>query len=138
MKKIIILAISLLFLNCSKDTSVNSSSFNVIPILGKWQYVEKLDYYPPGPYLITNGPIINLKADFTFTSNELPNYTNGTYTVSTDSIISLKYISANNSIISLKKVSSFSANELILDNDYTGSGACTEGCAERYEKFTTP
>jgi len=140
MKKVILISILFLtFINCSENSKTESLTFNISRILGKWQYVEELDYNPPGPYLITNGPIIDLNSDGTFTSNEIINYPNGIYTVSLDSIITLTYLSnASNYIIKQKKINFFSNTQLILDNDYSGSGGCVEGCAERYEKITTP
>lgn len=139
MKKIILILVSITtFISCTKNDTEEIIK-NTIPkeLIGKWQYVEELDYNPPGPYLITNGIIINLKADGTFNSTlyDNSNNINGTYTISTDSIIT--YNNEINNIIQIKKqkLSSYSANELILDNDYLGSGACTEGCAERYSKL---
>ena len=76
----------LVFFNCS-DSNDKQTPFDITLIIGKWQYVEYLDYDPPGPYLIDNGPIIELKADGTFVSPEVPNYPNGTFKVSSDSII---------------------------------------------------
>ncbi len=135
MKKVIILCLLIITsINCSDNSSISTPSFNVSPILGKWQYVEELDYNPPGPYLITNGPIIDLNSDGTFTSNELTNYSGGTFTVSMDSIISLKYISNTNTYTKLKKINLYNDNKLILDNDYLGTGGCVEGCAERYSR----
>jgi hypothetical protein len=140
MKKIILIAMLFLtFINCSDNSNNNkTTAFNVSSIKGKWQYVEELDYNPPGPYLITDGPTIELYSNGTFISNEIANYPNGTFTVSTDSVITLSYQSNVDTYIKLKKITSISNTGLILDNDYSGSGACTEGCAERYEKITTP
>ncbi|WP_298397887.1 hypothetical protein [Flavobacterium sp.] len=135
MKKITTFTILFLaIISCTDNSTVASPTFNVTPILGKWQYSERLDYNPPGPYLIANGPIIDLKSDGTFTSNELTNYNGGTYTVSIDSILSLTYISSTSSYTWKKKIYQIDSNELFLDLDYLGTGSCTEGCAERYTK----
>lgn len=136
MKKIILISLLAFTLaDCTGNDSENTDpQFDVSPILGKWQYVEELDYNPPGPYLITNGPIIDLNPDGTFTSNEIANYPNGTYTVSIDSIITLKYVSNTDIYIKKKKIRFYSDDELILDNDYQSTGQCTEGCAERYSR----
>ena len=133
MKKIFLpLLLFIVLISCSEDKK--SELFDLKPILGKWQYVETLDYNPPGPYIITDGPIIEFKSDGSFTSNQNVNFPGGTYTVSTDSIISFNFISNIENSINKKKIILNSDNELILDNDYSGSGACTEGCGERYEK----
>ena len=140
MKKIFLISIlSLSFINCSdnakeENTPITPSTFDVSKIRGNWQYVEELDYNPPGPYLITDGPILHLKADGTFTSTQNPNYSNGLYTVSSDSIITLNYISDSDIYIKKKKINYLTTNEIILDNDYLWSGVCTEGCAERYSR----
>ena len=136
MKKIFLISILYIaFINCSDNTNNSSPSFDVSPIIGKWQYAEELDYNPPGPYLITNGPTIDLNSEGTFISTEITNYPNGTYTISADSIITLKYISNSDNYIKQKKIIFYSADEMILDNDYLGSGACVEGCAERYSRI---
>lgn len=140
MKNIILIVVTtLMFISCSDNSNNNESPiFNLSSIEGKWQYVELLDYNPPGPYLVTDGPIIEFNSDGTFTSNEISNYPNGTFTVATDSVITLTYQSNTDIFVKLKKITFFSNTGLVLDNDYSGSGACTEGCAERYEKITTP
>jgi hypothetical protein len=141
MKKIFILPILFLaLLSCSKSKNdevvVNP---NILAIQGKWQYVEDLDYNPPGPYMITNGYILEIKADGTFTSNESPAYSGGTYTFSTNDIVDFTYTSTTSAnYISRKKITSFSANELILSGDLSPNGSgCIEGCASRYSKITT-
>ncbi|MFY7741939.1 MAG: hypothetical protein ACOVQR_04780 [Flavobacterium sp.] len=136
MKKIIFIPILTLFLlNCS-DNNNQLTSFDITPILGKWEYVEYLGYDPPGPYLIDNGPIIELKADGTFVSPEVPNYPNGTFSVSSDSIIT--FTSRLNATTYSKKqiINFYSETEMILDIDLSPPGqiGCIEGCAERYAK----
>lgn len=136
MKKITFIPILTLFLlNCS-DNNNQLTSFDITPILGKWQYVEYLDYDPPGPYLIDNGPIIELKADGTFVSPEVPNYPNGTFSVSSDSIITFTSQVNATTFTKKQKINIYSETEMILDNDLSPPGqiGCIEGCAERYTK----
>lgn len=124
-------------MSCSRNED-NSKSFDTSRILGKWQYVEALAFdpdNPDGPNLITDGPITDFKSDGTFNTSNTPYATNGTYTVSNDSILELNYSPGNSSDYYYKKITVITNNNLILDNDYTSSGACTEGCAERYSKI---
>lgn len=138
MKKIILIPVLLFVLiGCTKSTNEEiSNNLNIVAILGKWQLIENLDYNPPGPYIITNGPIIEINADGTFISNEFTGYPNGTYTFSAENIIDLKYLSNTDFFIKQKKIKSYTSTELILDNDLSPNGVigCTEGCAERYSK----
>lgn len=137
MKKIIVIFLTaIVIVSCSKDNEANAK-FNVSNISGKWQLVEILVFNPDGPSLVSNGPILNLKLDNTFTFNNDESNFSGTYSVSTDSIISLNYefVSAPTETI-LKKIRSISSTELVLDDDLSVSGyACAEGCAARYSKI---
>lgn len=141
MKKIVILSVLfLIVVSCSKSSNEETTVYpNTLAIQGKWQLVEDLDYNPPGPYTITNGPIIDIKADGTFTSNESPAYTGGTYTFSANDIVDLTYTSTTSAnYISRKKIKLLTANELILSGDLSPDGTgCIEGCAGRYSKITT-
>lgn len=140
MKKIIALIITaFVFASCSKDSD-NNAQFNISKIAGKWQLIEILAFNPEnpdGPNLVSNGAILNLKLDGTFTSNDYVTYPGGTYSVSTDSIISLNYESvAASTEIRFKKIRNFSNTELVLDDDLSVFGtACAEGCAARYSKI---
>lgn len=127
--------IVLLFVGCS-DNNDNSETFDLTPILGKWQYVEYLNFEPPGPYLIDNGPIIELKSDGTFISPEVPNFPNGTFSVSSDSIITFTAQLNSETYIKKQKISFNSETEMILDYDLSPPDqiGCVEGCAERYSK----
>lgn len=127
--------IVLLFVSCS-DNNDNSETFDLTPILGKWQYVEYLNFEPPGPYLIDNGPIIELKSDGTFISPEVPNFPNGTFSVSSDSIITFTAQLNSETYIKKQKISFNSETEMILDYDLSPPDqiGCVEGCAERYSK----
>lgn len=141
MKKIIVIIITaIVFASCSKDSDTNAQ-FNVSKIAGKWQLVEILAFNPDnpdGPNLVSNGAILNLKLDGTFTSNDNVTYHGGTYSVSTDSIISLNYETfAVSSETIFQKIRNLSDSELVLDGDLSDSGtACAEGCAARYSKVT--
>lgn len=138
MKKIIAIIITaIVFASCSKDNDTNAQ-FNVSTIAGKWQLVEFLAANPDGPSLVSNGPILNLRLDGTFTHNSYVTHPGGTYSVSNDSIISLNYetITAPTETI-FQKIRSLSDTELILDDDLSDSGtACAEGCAAKYSKVT--
>lgn len=127
--------IFLVFFNCS-DSNDKQTPFDITLILGKCQYVEYLDYDPPGPYLIDNGPIIELKADGTFVSPEVPNYPNGTFKVSSDSIITFTSRLNATTYTKKQKINLYSETEMILDNDLSAPGqiGCIEGCAESYAK----
>lgn len=128
--------IVLLFVSCS-DNNDNSETFDLTPVLGKWQYVEYLNFEPPGPYLIDNGPIIELKSDGTFISPEVPNFPNGTFSVSSDSIITFTAQLNSETYIKKQKISFNSETEMILDYDLSPPDqiGCVEGCAERYSKI---
>ena len=78
---------------------------------------------------------MHLKADGTFTSTQSSEYPHGIYTISSDSIITLNYFSESDIYIQKKKINYYTTNEIILDNDYLWSGACAEGCAERYSRL---
>jgi len=140
MKKILLLPILFLVLvSCSKsNVEEQATNTNLQAIVGKWQLVEDLDYNPPGPYVITNGPIIDIKADGTFTSNQYPAYSGGTYSFSSNNIIDLTYTSTTSANYILRqKIQSITANELILSGDLSTDGSgCIEGCAGRYSKIT--
>ena len=136
MKKIIaIILTAIVFASCSKDNDTNAQ-FNVSTIAGKWHLVEFLAANPDGPSLVSNGAILNLKLDGTFTDNGYITHPGGTYSVSNDSIISLNHetVTAPTETI-FQKIRSLSDTELILDDDLSDSGtACAEGCARRYSK----
>jgi len=141
MKKIITIAIVFIIaVGCSKS---NNEEVIINPyklaIQGKWQLVEDLDYNPPGTYIITNGPIINIKEDGTFTSTESPYYSGGTYSFSSNDIIDFNYTSTTSANYTKHlKIQSLTTNELILSADLSPDGAgCTEGCAWKYSKITT-
>ena len=70
---------TLLFIGCSVDDP-NVDSAVLAQVQGKWKLTQYVNDTP----LILNypdGPVMELKADGTFTSNEEPGYSSGTYTV---------------------------------------------------------
>lgn len=71
--------ITLLFVGCSTDDP-NVDATVLAQVQGKWKLTQYVNDTP----LILNypdGPVMDLKADGTFTSNEEPGYSSGTYTV---------------------------------------------------------
>lgn len=69
----------ILFIACSYD---NNSSAPVEIIQGKWQLTSYTDDIgdTEDPQ-VENGYVLNLKSDGTFTSNEIPGYSSGTYSI---------------------------------------------------------
>lgn len=141
MKKIsLIIVLVALTISCSKSNNDEKAlNPNIAAIQGKWQLVENLDYNPPGPYIITNGYILDIKADGTFTSNQSAIYPSGTYSFSTNDIVDFAYTSTTAAnYVSRLKIKSFTANELILSEDLSPDGqGCIEGCAGRFSKIVT-
>ena len=137
MKKTIIITVFLsILLSCSKDND------KAIPteLLTTWKYAEFIGFNIycsdcTGPYLITDGFTITFNKNGTFTSNELANYPNGTYEVSSSNEITLTYRSSTLSpITKIKRITSLTNNGLVLEP----IPICIEGCSERYEKVTIP
>ena len=141
MKKIIFIFITSIVLGCTSENS-NSTSFDTSKIEGKWRLAEILAFDPDSPVGITDNSILELKSDGTFTSTRNPDYPNGTFSVSNDSIATFNYAGnsvSNPAFVNMQKIRIYSDIKLILDNDLSVSGsACAEGCALRYEKVSTP
>jgi len=84
MKKFIpalgLILMTLLFAGCSNDNEENVDTVLLQQVQGKWkltQYVNDVGDIVNYP----DGPVMELKDDGTFTSNEEPEFSGGTYTV---------------------------------------------------------
>lgn len=74
-----LILITLLFFGCSVDDP-NVDTSVLAQVQGKWKLTQ---YVNDTPFILNylDGPVMELKADGTFTSNEEPGYSSGTYTV---------------------------------------------------------
>lgn len=89
MKKILNVSIVLLavflFTNCSSDENFDEATF--LRVEGKWKLtryftdIAEDENGNPIDTNISNGYELDLKSDKTFTSNEIPGFSGGTYTV---------------------------------------------------------
>ena len=140
----------LLQISCSKSDSNPN-----IPkeLIGKWQYVEFYGGNPDenGNYpqnLITNGYVVDYKSDGTFTSTEgeyndifyginpLVGLDHGTFSVSSENIITMIYTNDVDTYTINKKLNFNSDFELIFDYNVPVI-LYDEGFAQKLNKITT-
>lgn len=76
---LVLILITQLFIGCSANES-NVDNALLAQVQGKWKLTQ---YVNDTPLILNypNGPVMELKADGTFTSDEEGGYSNGTYTV---------------------------------------------------------
>jgi hypothetical protein len=144
-KKILLILFTFIcFVSCSNDDS--ESKTNAIPqeLIGKWKAtyaigdVVDLDQNGnPIVYMVPNQYLLELKSNGTFTSNEFPNYSGGTFTLneaSYFSYIKLKYLNDDGGQFFSYKIFSHADNSKMtlsvsLENTPTSTAPCD------YEEF---
>jgi hypothetical protein len=142
MKKIIVLLlVSILVINCSDNDSNNQSEALKQAIQGKWQLTGNLYFDVEGSnpfqffHPVTNGYHYQFNLDGSFTSDEMANFTGGTYTIDSQNVITLTFINGNQPNQTKRKhISTINATGMDLDYSLPGLPPCFEGCGERFEK----
>ncbi len=76
-----LILIALLFTRCSNDNEENVDAALLAQVQGKWKLTAFHTDTPSGTTAVVNGPVMELKSDGTFTSDEENGYTGGSYTV---------------------------------------------------------
>lgn len=101
MKKVLSTASILLFaflvIGCSSDDSNREADAFFQSIQGKWKLTGYWGDTPEQMIDIENGYEIELKADKTFTSTEIPGYTGGKYSVITEPGHNIRFVFKNSS-----------------------------------------
>lgn len=124
MKKILILPILFLtLLGCSKSKNDEVITSNTTPteLIGTWKFVGYYDDMAIGTnnnnfHLVSDGFTINYNTDGNCYSTANIYYTNGTYTLSNNSILTTSYISSTNNTVSSgsELIYKLTSSELIL------------------------
>ncbi len=134
MKNLLNLLLISLFLGCAKNNDNTLQQEN--KLIGTWQEKEFLGVgknNTPPPILIENGYIIKFNKDLTFSSDEYSNSSSGTYSVSSDNIITLNFARVNEPTITrTKKIEEITDKTLILKPT---DRSCDEGCGEKLLKI---
>lgn len=120
-----LLLTTLLLVNCSgNDDNFDSETFQKVQ--GKWKLTSYFtdniildENGNPQDMTISNGYELELKADKTFTSNEIAGFTGGTYTVieSPGTNLKLVYINGTHKLVRYKYI--VNINESELDVSYS-------------------
>ncbi|WP_264521641.1 hypothetical protein [Flavobacterium sp. N1994] len=109
-----LILIALLFIGCTSDEA-NVDNALLAQVQGKWKLTQ---YVNDTPFILNypNGPVMELKADGTFTSDEEGGYSNGTYTVlkSPGKNLRLVFLKQWSAKVVYKYINSVTANNLYL------------------------
>ena len=120
------------FISCSNSRNSENST-EEISLIGKWKLIEARysdgGSNPPIWTPITNGYVLTLNKDLSFTSTQIIECINGTYT-NLNGKITLLYACGNNTIPNQFIVLSNSKTEMIIKNIN-----CIEDCADKFKKI---
>jgi hypothetical protein len=141
MKKIIVLLfVSILVTNCSKNDATSQSEILKQAIQGKWQLTSQTYFDPEnpngGPHVVQNGHFFKFETDGRFISKSYDDQivVDGVYSITNDSIITFRY-NDNFGLIVVNRIRELNQTTLNLDGDVTpDNSACFEGCANIYTK----
>jgi hypothetical protein len=140
-KSILLLLFAVLTLNCSDNDSKTEQHPLMVALEGKWQLTGNLyfDVEASDPFQffhpVTNGYRYQFNLDGSFTSDEMANFTGGTYTIDSQNVITLTFINGNQPNQTKRKhISTINATGMDLDYSLPGLPPCFEGCGERFEK----
>ena len=128
----LLLFTTLLFVSCSgSDDNFDSATFQKVQ--GKWKLTSYFTDYPfdadgnPLDLNISNGYELELKANKTFTSNEITGFTGGTYTVieTPGSNLRLVYKNGTQKLVRYKYI--VNITEDYLDVSYSETAPINDG-----------
>lgn len=117
-------SISLLFIECSSDTN-NEDSALLQEVQGKWKLTEYFTDIAEEEYLVDDGYELELKSNKTFSSDEVPGYTGGVYTVINKPGKNIKLLYQNNSgsVVVYKYINGTQPNTIYLQSSNPEPGS---------------